>query len=139
MGYSVNEQVNLYSRLGIRLQRRGDVPLRLGLFLVITLPLLLLIGYLISRRKKLSGDRTSACWLEFCDKLGRIDLGRSPSQGPWDYMNYLHKKRPDLDPEVHKIVRSYISLRYDNRIQDEELSRLEKLIKQFRPPRQPEL
>ncbi|MBU1231967.1 MAG: DUF3488 domain-containing protein, partial [Proteobacteria bacterium] len=49
MGYSVAEQLDLFSRLGFHLNGQKNLAKRLGIFLAAALPLLLLAGFLISR------------------------------------------------------------------------------------------
>lgn len=136
MGYSVSEQLNLFSRLGIRLSRHKNLAQRLGIFLSAALPLLLLAGFLITRRKKDTEDKVAAYWLEFCQKLDDIGLARPPQQGPRDYMHFIRKQRPDLDASIREIVPLYISLRYSNHATDNDIKHLGKLVKHFLPRKQ---
>lgn len=133
MGYSVSEQLSLFSRLGIRLNGQKDLAQRLGIFLSAALPLLLLAGFLISRRKKDTEDKITSCWLLFCQKLGAIGLSRPPEQGPRDYMHSILRQRPDLDSSIREIVTLYISLRYSNHAKDGDVRQLETLVKHFLP------
>lgn len=136
MGYSVSEQLNLFSRLGIRLSGGKDLAKRFGLFLAAALPLLLLAGFLISRRKQVKKDKVAACWLDFCRRVEEIGLARPPAQGPRDYMHHILQQRPDLKLPIEAIIRRYISLRYSGQPKAEDVRELEILVKRFRPKKQ---
>ncbi len=133
MGYSASEQLNIFSRLGIHLNARKDLAKRLGIFLASALPLLLLAGFLISRRRNVTGDKIAIYWLNFCQKLGDIGLVRSPGQGPRDYMQYILDHRSDLEGSTREIVTLYIALRYGKHAKDEDIKKLGNLIKHFAP------
>ena len=133
MGYSVDDQVDFLSRLGVQLDKAKGLAKRLGAFLLIVLPLLFLIGFLLSRKKAESTDRVANCWMEFCRKLEGIGLARTPGQGPMDYMHSILTHRPDLRVSVQEITTLYISLRYGGNSAQKETEHLATMIKRFKP------
>lgn len=136
MGYSVSQQLDLFSRLGIRLNGHQDLSKRLGIFLTAVLPLLLGAGFLLCRRKKERGDKVAVYWLDFCAKLAAIGLTRDPGQGPRDYLHSILEQRPDLGLATAEIINRYIALRYGRHAGAEEVKQLGILVKLFTPKKQ---
>ncbi len=133
MGYSVDDQIDFFSRLGVRLDKAKGLAKRFGTFLLIALPLLFLVGFLLSRRQTDKRDKVALYWMEFCRKLEAIDIARTPDQGPMDFMSFVLKQRPDLQLSVRKIVTLYISLRYADTPDQKESSHLATMIRDFKP------
>ncbi len=133
MGYSVFSQRDFFSWLGMNMAGAGNLAKRFGLFLAVILPLLMLAGFLVTRRGKKEQDLTAVCWNEFCGKLGVVGLPRLPGQGPRNYMDVVLRKRPDLGGSVREIISLYIELRYSGMENQEKGKGLAAKIKEFRP------
>ncbi|MEN8200835.1 MAG: DUF3488 and transglutaminase-like domain-containing protein [Thermodesulfobacteriota bacterium] len=133
MGYTATDQVGLLSRLGLHLGKVKGVAGRFGIFLLVSLPLLLLAGFLLLHRKTEEKDRLAVCWLEFCRKLENVGLVRREGQGPRDYMQHIRSRRPDLAADVEEIVTLYISLRYGENPDSEQIGNLAAMVKGFQP------
>lgn len=71
--------------------------------------------------------------MKFCDKLDRIGLAKTPSQGPLDFTETVIAVRKDLKTSVLDIVNLYIHLRYAGNGNKDDLKRLKILVRQFSP------
>ena len=133
MGYSVFEQESLFSRFGIDLES-GAGPVKAFISALVALAVFALAASIVLLyRQKGSQDQLSHAWMEFCLKMAKIGLQRRPAQGPIDFMNFIVKKRPDLEKRSCEIVSMYVKQRYAGQSNPAEIVLLQNLVKQFRP------
>ncbi len=78
-------------------------------------------------------DPAQAAYLSFCRKLAASGLIRMPSEGALSFARRCRQTRPELSPAIDAIVSVYIRLRYGDLVEVEEVQRLQRLVKRFRP------
>ncbi len=133
MGYTKERQRSLLSRIGI-----GGGSMK-GLLLWLCAPMVL-ICVLISaycvrllKRSAVKTDAIQAAYLKFCEKLAKIGIPRSPGAGPMDYARRITRTREDIAAPAREIIDLYIRLRYEEAGDGEDLKRLRRLVRQFKP------
>ncbi|MFZ5798070.1 MAG: transglutaminase TgpA family protein [Thermodesulfobacteriota bacterium] len=133
MGYSINEQGGLLTRLGLELKNEGNLPAILAYVLGGTTMVIILIFTLLFRPKKPYQDPTGEAWLDFCRKMERIGLPRRPDQGPLAYLDHITRHRPDLAAMSKELITTYVRLRYSASGGPSDVMRLRALLKRFQP------
>ena len=134
LGYSNYSQRSLFAKIGLR---TGTWTGRVQIFLLCTVLMGVLFTVLFfrvkGRRFPATTDAVQHLYLKFCQKLDRIGVARSPSQGPLDYAETAIAFRNDLKTSILDIVRLYISLRYAGNDSKDDVRRLKVLVRQFKP------
>ena len=134
LGYSNYSQRSLFAKIGLK---TGTWTGRAQIFILCTIligVLLLVLFFRVKgRRLPATTDAVQHLYLKFCQKLDRIGVARSPSQGPLDYAETAIAFRTDLKTGILDIVKLYISLRYAGNDSKEDVRRLKVLVRQFRP------
>lgn len=133
MSYSANEQSNFFTLLGLEMKSSKELPPILSLVLAAATLAIILVFTLFFRPREPTRDLTAEAWLDFCRKMERIGLPRRPEQGPLDYLEHISRHRPDLAESVHKLVSSYVRLRYTDKSRPSEFRSLRTLVNAFRP------
>lgn len=133
MTYSANEQVGFFGSLGIRVADSQGLARAVLVFLVVSGIVIVLVNLYLYRRKRKPGSDIADTWSEFCRKLARIGLPRSPEQGPLAYLKYITKHRPELAEQASSIVSCYVRLRYGRKRRAETAADLRALVKKFVP------
>ena len=133
LGYSNNMQKTLFTKIGIKAGTRAGLAkaIILGIGLIGVLSMLYFFRFIGKPSEKT--DAVQHIYLKFCDKLDRIGLARTLSQGPLDFTEMVIAVRKDLKTGVLDIVNLYISLRYDSNTNKDDLKRLKMLVRQFEP------
>ncbi len=135
MTYSINEQVGFFGSLGIKVTNSEGAGKVLLVFLIAVVLIIIVINLSFAIRPQKSGHETTWAWNSFCRKLAMGGLPREPNQGPADYMKFITAQRPDLTRQVQEIISSYIAIQYEGKKGAESVSRLEALVRQFKPKR----
>jgi len=133
LGYSNNMQKTLFSKIGIKNGTWAGLAkaIILGIGLIGVISILYFFRFAGKFSEKT--DAVHHIYLKFCDKLDRIGLVRTPSQGPLDFTGMVIAVRNDLKTSVRDIVNLYISLRYAGTGNKEDIKRLKVLVRQFDP------
>lgn len=133
MSYSTNEQNSFFTFFGLQMKSSEELPPVLALVLGVATLAIILFFTLLFRPREPTRDLLTEAWLDFCRKMERIGLSRPPAQGPLDYLEYISSHRPDLDVPVHKLISSYVRLRYAGKGKHDEVLALRSMIKEFSP------
>jgi protein-glutamine gamma-glutamyltransferase len=108
--FDYRAQLNLLARLGIR---SPDLE-KLGWSFVGAL--LLWLGWMAWQfgrgAPRVRPDRLGRAYARLCKKLARAGLPRAAHEGPLAYADIVGKERPDLAPEVRRLLARYAELRY---------------------------
>ena len=137
MSYSANEQSSFFTFLGVEMKGSQELPPILAIVLsAATLAIILAFAFFF-RPNEPKQDLTAEAWLSFCRKMERIGLPRRPEQGPLDYLDYIRDHRPDLDATVHKLISTYVRLRYGGKEGQGEAVALRSMIRHFHPGKSP--
>jgi transglutaminase-like putative cysteine protease len=133
LGYSNNMQKTLFTKIGIKAGTWAGLAkaIILGIGLMGVLSILYFFRFI--GRPPGKTDNVQHSYIKFCDKLDRIGLARTPSQGPLDFTEMVIAIRKDLKTSVLDIVNLYISLRYAGNTNKDDLKRLKVLVRQFSP------
>ena len=135
MDYSINEQSGFLTFLGLEMKNNEELPAILAVVLVAATLIIILVFALLFRPKELARDLLAEAWLDFCRKMERIGLPRSPAQGPLDYLHFISRRRPDLSDQANALVSSYVRLRYAGKGSQNEVLALRSMLKRFHPGR----
>jgi len=133
LGYSKTMQKTLFVKIGIKPGTWAGLAktIILGIGLIGALAVLYFFRFL--GRPPGKTDTVQHTYLKFCDKLDRIGLAKTPSQGPLDFTETVIAVRKDLKTSVLDIVNLYIHLRYAGNGNKDDLQRLKVLVRQFSP------
>lgn len=129
LGYNPDRQREMLSWLGV--QQPSWQTMAMMLFWSVAGVLLLVALWLLHGIRRV--DAVQGAWLRFCSKLARAGLARDGAEGPLDYAGRLAGRIPRRDPAVRAITQLYVELRYGQRGDAHSLSRLKRLVRQFRP------
>jgi len=133
MGYSFLSQKRFLSKLGIRSGSwKGPAKTILIAFVIIG-GFSVLFYLMLFKRSDSKRDLVQQIYSQFCEKLGRAGLPRTPAQGPIDYTQFVIEARHDLEERVREIIDLYILLRYDWGGNEETLKEFKSLVRQFDP------
>jgi transglutaminase-like putative cysteine protease len=109
-----------------------------GLLLTLTLALLCgLLALAAFTRRARPTDAAQALYRRYCNKLARIGLARTPTEGPLSFARRSAAARPDLKAEVDAVTELYIGLRYTRDCGAEHLRALRQRVARFQPQRAP--
>lgn len=133
LGYSKNMQKTLFSKIGIKPGTWAGLAktIMLGIGLMGALSILYFFRFI--GKPPGQTDTVQNVYLKFCDKLDRIGLARTPSQGPLDFAETVIAVRKDLKTRVLDIANLYVYLRYAGNGNEDDLKRFKMLVKQFSP------
>lgn len=132
LGYSLNDQINLFQSMGIDLHLPGG-RIKAGAVCMVLLASCVFIALAFMRR--LNGDKNKirAHWQNFCDTMEKIGIPRPAHQGPIAYSRSIIDQRPDLEPGISEIAYLYAQLRFNPKCAADSLSRFVKAVKSFKP------
>ncbi|MHB8810546.1 MAG: transglutaminase TgpA family protein [Desulfobulbaceae bacterium] len=135
MSYSINEQGSFFTFFGLQMKSTEELPPVLALVLGVA-TLVIILGFtLFFRPREPARDLLAEAWLDFCRKMERIGLPRTPAQGPLDYLEHISRRRPDLADQANALVSSYVRLRYAGKGSQNEVQALRSMLKRFHPGR----
>ena len=108
MDYNRDAQFELLKNIGIKTPNwlNAAITMTAGIIFL----LLLLSAVWLHRRRR--PDPVLRVYYRFCDKLARVGLDRSPTEGPLDYSRRLIRSRADLRDPIMCITAAYVELRY---------------------------
>jgi hypothetical protein len=89
---------------------------------------------LVWRRRGSARDPAIRAYLEFCNKLKAVDLGRLPEEAPGVYARRISIERPELANDVEAITRAFEALAYQSADRDVALEPLQRRVRAFRIP-----
>ncbi|HET7729518.1 MAG TPA: DUF3488 and transglutaminase-like domain-containing protein [Usitatibacter sp.] len=131
VGYNMDRQRQFFSQLGI-----PSIDWRfLGFWLLVATFVLggaVSLGLLLRDRAP-RPEASRLAWDRFCAKLSIAGLERAPHEGPLDFLARVRSRRPELAAEVEEIVSLYVEARYGTGASRDDLRRLARLVRQFRP------
>jgi hypothetical protein len=133
MGFSAEDQLALFKRLDISLDRQGKWLLSVilpSLFIAMTI----MGGRLRKHRyRKSPEDQALRIYGRFLVKLGQIGMPKAPHQGPLDHARRVMEQHPPLKRDVDDIIGQYIALRYGPCGGVEALKAFRLRVRQFKP------
>lgn len=132
LGYSRNDQIQLFRSVGVDLHLPGGVAKAL----VIGTMLLAACGFIalaLMRRKNGEQDKVAAQWQKFCGAMGKVGIPRPAHQGPAAYAQNIIEQRPDLEGKISEITFLYTQLRFNPRCAENSLERFVRAVKSFTP------
>ena len=136
MQYSFAEQSQLFSRLGLDLDR-GAAMLSLlisGIALIGIVYFFLLVFLKPATRNR---DSVALQWQHFLKKLNKAQLSHHASQGPLQFLQEISHQRPDLAMSATVVVQYYVRLRYsklEEKQREELQSQFKEAVRQFDVP-----
>jgi transglutaminase-like putative cysteine protease len=131
LGYTPERQRALMTRAGLEdANWRTLVVLLLGATAVVTLALSLIT---LRRLRVRVRDPVRLAYSTFCRKLHSRGLSRRDEEGPLSYADRVSHARPDLERIVRRFVRLYVDLRYGRASGEQQVSRLQRLLRDFKP------
>jgi hypothetical protein len=137
LSYGPQRQLEFLASLGIHRASWKHMALAL---LLLTGLLLLGIAVWMLLRQPAAKDPVQRAWLQFCRRLARLGLARSPGEGPRDFASRVTAARPELAVRVNAITELYVALRYgrpsDHRAID--AIRLQRMVQRFSTRQRPE-
>ena len=80
-----------------------------------------------------SVDPAARSYRRFVARLARRGLPREPWEAPRDFLERVHRARPDLEREARAITELYLRVRYSPAPDERDLERLRGLVGHFRP------
>ena len=78
-------------------------------------------------------DPVQRAWSDFCRKMARAGLQRSPSEGPLDFGQRGAQQLPQRADTIRRIVDLYIDLRYGREAPAPRARELRQLVSGFKP------
>ncbi|WP_338115030.1 transglutaminase TgpA family protein [Thiocapsa imhoffii] len=131
LGFSIEDQLAVLERLRLgELREYGLVVLMIS-----TGALTLAILVLGSIRERQRVAPLEAAYARFCQRLARIGLARRAQEGPLDYGRRVSRARPDLAPDVARVLEIYLPARYGPAPDPQAAAALSRLLRAFRPRR----
>lgn len=91
-------------------------------------------AWLLFHRKKLV-DPAVIQYQKYCDRLSRIGIVRSPSEGPAEFAGRVIELRPDLQQMVRPVLEAYIAIQYAGKTGQRRQQELRQAVDNFRPSR----
>jgi hypothetical protein len=89
------------------------------------------------RRRKPAQDPVAEAYEMLRQKLAKADLIPETGQGHVDFLKGSMDRRPDLAPEIVKIMDLYVSIRYKRKTPGSAMAEFKQRIKRFRPKPSP--
>ena len=129
LGYNPERQRDLMSSIGMRDADWRALTATLFAFLG-TMTLVLLAW---SLRRLARPDPVQKAWRAFCRKLAARGIERAPSEGPRDFASRAARALPNARRNILHIGALYIGLRYGAHPSAPGLTRLRRLVREFRP------
>jgi transglutaminase-like putative cysteine protease len=129
LGYTPERQRWLLSNVGM--DNATWEKLAAILFCLAGLIVAILTALALNQLKSRARDPVKIAYGQFCDKLRRTGLPRSPAEGPSDYALRIGSSRPDLTPAVDGITALYVALRYGSESGPDALPELRRRVRQF--------
>ena len=134
LGYTSRQQTRLLEMLGLDFLQGRRLALGMVAATGAVVAVFVAVMWIRTRPRV---DRIQSAYLRFCRKMERSGIPRDPAEGPLDYADRVLARRPELREEVGEITRLYVNLRYGPDRPRDAVSRYVRLIRQFRPSRQP--
>jgi hypothetical protein len=129
LGYNEQRQMELLSRLtGSRLSWQ-DLSVALVVFVS---SVVLVISFLLLRRRHGKTDPLQKLYAEFLRKLESAGLKRLKHEGPRDFGMRAAHRLPAKAHAIEDITNTYINLRYRGRLKPQALESFKQLIKAFK-------
>lgn len=128
LGYNPDRQREMLSRLGM--QQPSWQTMTVTLFWSVAAVLLITALWLLRGLRR--QDAVQRAWMRFCAKLARAGLVRASVEGPLDYAGRVAASLPARENAVRAIATLYIDQRYGPGSDAESITRLKRLIRDFR-------
>ena len=131
LGYTPETQRALLTRVGLDdATWRTLAALLLGITGVFTLGLAL---FTLRRLRVRVRDPVKLAYVAFCKKLSERGISRHADEGPLAYAERVSRTRPDLEAIVSAFTVLYVALRYAGASGAENVGRLQRLTREFKP------
>jgi protein-glutamine gamma-glutamyltransferase len=131
LGYNPERQRALLGRAGV--QDATWRSLALMLLAAVAVIATVLVAVTLQRLRIRVRDPVIAAYLAFCRKLQSRGLTRDDTEGPLSYADRVARARPDLEAIVRAFTRLYVELRYGKGSALQEVTRLQRLAREFKP------
>ncbi|MCG8614736.1 MAG: DUF3488 and transglutaminase-like domain-containing protein [Desulfobacterales bacterium] len=131
-GYSYFDQQAWLNTLGF-LKGNGATTATLILLTIAGLCVFAAVLAWQYRRRKPAQDPVAEAYEALRQKLVRADLVQKAGQGHVDFLKGSMEQRPDLAPEIGKIMDLYVGLRYKRQTPGSAIAEFKQRIKRFRP------
>ena len=103
--------------------------------LVILVTLVVSIQAWILFHRKNRFDPAVRLYQKYCQRLSRIGIVRSPSEGPENFAGRVINLRPDLQQWVRTVTETYIAIQYAGETNPDLQTKLRRAVDTFRPKR----
>ncbi|WP_372683093.1 transglutaminaseTgpA domain-containing protein [Desulfosarcina sp.] len=133
MGFSAEDQIALFKRIGISAGRQS------GWLLLMALPPLFIVGVILLGRMRKKEypkpfeDSVLKIYKRFLDKMASAGMPKALHQGPLDYGRMLMSRHPALERDVDAIIGHYIGLRYGRQRDLDALKAFRLRVRRFNP------
>ena len=131
LGYNQTRQRELLAQLGFE----DTEPLRLVGLLALLVALIMGLYVIVTRQRAPRPDPVQRAYLDFCRKLARRGLVRTPQEGALAFAERVTQQLPQHADAIRTITHLYIQLRYGDVCEDAQRRVFAHQIAAFRPPR----
>ncbi len=130
VGFDAASQLGLLRALDLPQDRARSLLLLLVASLALIAAAAWWLPKLTARQRP--DDRIGTAYRRYCSRLARAGLHRRQHEGPRDYASRIAQLRPDIAPEIWRVSRLYMRLRYGSGDDPVLLRRLEAVVSTFR-------
>jgi len=131
LGYGPDQQIALLRSLGVDKPDWRSLTVLLGATLAALLAGLTLWTAWRYRRPQV--DEVQRLYQRYARRLARHGIRREPWEGPLHYCDRAVRSLPAFAGAMRGITTCYLRLRYEGRTEPEELVRMRRLVRTFRP------
>jgi transglutaminase-like putative cysteine protease len=125
-------------------RRRGDILSWLGLsfldergigllMVALSAAIVVLIWWNMQKQGGFKEDPVINLYRLFCRRLGAVGIEKSDREGPLDFAKRASRLRPDLGPDIRRIIDLYIRIRYRGARSEPLLKRFRLEVRRFKP------
>ena len=131
IGFGSKNQISMLKWFGFK---QANVRILILLLVALVSLLVIIQAWILFRRKKVL-DPAARQYQIYCQRLSRIGIVRSSSEGPLAFARRVLLLRPDLRELVLPVVEAYIAIQYAGKISNEQYRKLRRAVRKFKPVR----
>ena len=131
IGFGSKNQISMLKWFGFK---QANVRILIILLVALVSLVVIIQAWILFRRKKVL-DPAVRQYQIYCQRLSRIGIVRSNSEGPRAFARRVLLLRPDLRELVLPVVEAYIAIQYAGKISNEQHQKLIRAVRNFKPGR----